>query len=329
MNVIIANKYKELLANLDIDVIKSMDGIFTAEELISTFSHFFFNKMILDITAIENYEDIENVKKISMGLDMSKVILLLDDSPESMTPAYLSKLISMGIYNFTKQVENVKYLMDNPNSYKDVASLQDLDGNVSIENNYEAPMNSTIIGVKNVTEHAGATSLVYMMKKQLQQNYSVLAIEINRTDFKFYNDSELVSTTHADLGKVFLKSQGYDIILLDLNDSSSEDSCHEVIYLIEPTTIKLNKMIRRNKMIFNKLKGKKIVLNKSLLDKKDVMDFEFESGSQIFFNLPPLDDKINRNKVLDDMLAKLSFIRQGGVEEFSDSKILGIFNKKG
>ena len=34
MNVIIANKYKDELATLDIEVIKRMDGVFSADELI-------------------------------------------------------------------------------------------------------------------------------------------------------------------------------------------------------------------------------------------------------------------------------------------------------
>ena len=100
-------------------------------------------------------------------------------------------------------------------------------------------------------------------------------------------------------------------------------------YLLEPSTIKLNKMIRKNRGIFDSLKGKKIVLNKSLLDNKDVMDFEYESRSQIFYNIPPLDDKKEKHRVLDDMLSHLGFIRQKnnnlGQEK---TKILGIFKNK-
>ena len=99
MNVIISNKNQGLLSSLDVDVIKSMNGEFTAEEIISTFSNFFFNRMFLDITAIKEYYNIENIQKLSMGLEMDKVILLLDNSLMN-NNSYLSKLISMGIYNF-------------------------------------------------------------------------------------------------------------------------------------------------------------------------------------------------------------------------------------
>ena len=80
MNVIISNRYSEMLSNLNIDVIKNVRGEYDAEVIVSNFQNFFFNKMILDITAVKDYRNIANIQKLSFGLDMSKVILLLDDS---------------------------------------------------------------------------------------------------------------------------------------------------------------------------------------------------------------------------------------------------------
>ena len=62
MNVIIANKNQLLLENLGIDVIKEMNGEFDVDEIIATFQNFFYQRMILDITAIKNYTDISNLK---------------------------------------------------------------------------------------------------------------------------------------------------------------------------------------------------------------------------------------------------------------------------
>ena len=45
MNVIVANKNEGLLNSLDIDVIKTINGQFEAEEIIQTFSNFFFNRI--------------------------------------------------------------------------------------------------------------------------------------------------------------------------------------------------------------------------------------------------------------------------------------------
>ena len=82
MNVIVSNKYQTLLGTLNIDVIKSISGEFTVQDLVSQFTNFFFNKMIIDITAIKNYENVNIMRELSLNFDMEKVILLLDDSPK-------------------------------------------------------------------------------------------------------------------------------------------------------------------------------------------------------------------------------------------------------
>ena len=65
MNVIISNQKKELLDNLNIDIIKSVNGQFEVEEIIEMFKNFYYQRMILDITAIKNYFDIIIIRKKS------------------------------------------------------------------------------------------------------------------------------------------------------------------------------------------------------------------------------------------------------------------------
>ena len=78
MNVIIANKYREALSNLDVEVIKKLEGEFTVDEIINTFQNFFFQKMVLDVTALRNYKDIKTLQQLSLSLDVDKLVLLLD-----------------------------------------------------------------------------------------------------------------------------------------------------------------------------------------------------------------------------------------------------------
>ena len=47
MNVIVANKYQSMLEELDVDVIKRLDGEFEVDELVRQFENFFFQRMIL------------------------------------------------------------------------------------------------------------------------------------------------------------------------------------------------------------------------------------------------------------------------------------------
>jgi hypothetical protein len=332
MNVIISNKYQSLLANLDIDVIKSINGEFDVEEIVSNFTNFFFNKMIIDVTAIKNYQDINTFQQLSVGLDMSKIILLLDDSEVVNSPMFLSQLVSMGIYNFTRNIDAVKFLIDNPNSYKDVASYHQLN-NIPVATATEtvSPANYNklglrVIGIKNVTNHAGSTTLTYLLKKHLEKVYSVIAVEVDSNDFMYFNDKTLKTTTALDLPAFIATNSGNEVILVDLNDKGPIGSCTEVIYLIEPGLIKLNKLIRKDHKAFEKLRDKKVVLNRSILSDRDVADFEYESKSKVFYNMPYLDDKLDKSVAVDEFLVKLGFNRlESDNSESKNSKLFGIF----
>ncbi len=330
MNVIVSNKYQNMLATLDIDVIKSINGEFEVEELVNIFTNFYFNKMIIDITAIKGYQNIKNIQKLSVNFDTSKLILLLDDSAMVNSGSYLSQLVSMGIYNFTRNINAVKFLIDNPNSYKDVASYHNLNGEESNEPVEFDVFSGTgsgglrIVGFRNVTSHAGATTLVYMLKKHLEVAYNVVAIEVDKEDFKYLNDKSLKSTTTLDLAYNIANNPDAEVILIDLNDSNQINLCNDMIFLIEPGLIKLNKLIRSDREIFEKLKDKKIVLNKSILNERDINDFEREANTKVFFNIPYLDDKKEHEQILDDFLVALGFSRLNGSNS-GKAKLFNIF----
>lgn len=316
MNVIISNERQAELANLDIEIIKSIHGEFEADELIQMFSNFFFGRMILDLTALKNYRDVRNLQKFAMSLDVEKIIVLLPDTPECLAPRFLSRLISMGIYNFTTNLDGVNYLLTNPNTYRDVAHLHQID---------EAPATTTtttdsggtvinniistgtyILGIQNVTEHSGATMLTYMLKQELQNmGKSVLAIEVDKKDYLYFNDKEMISVDNNNLANELLKHKDVQVILIDLNKDGNTEVCNEVLYLIEPSTIKLNKLMRRDRKIFEKLAGRKIVLAQSILSDSDIKEFEYEANIKTFFVLPPLDERINNSEVLQNLLNKV------------------------
>ena len=278
-----------------------------------------------------------------MSLEVDKIILLLPpNDPTSTSNAFLSQLISMGIYNFTTNLEGLQYLYSHPNSYRDVAHIHQLGqlqpgggmmmpggtgmagagGDTTTIINVTASMN--ILGVKNITDHAGATTLIYMIKKNLEgRGLSVAAIELNKRDFQYFQDKDMYSVNAEGFPTEVMKHQDKNIILVDLNDSNQEEACTDVIYLLEPSMIRLNKLMRRDRRIFEKLRGKKIVLCQSLLNQTDINDLEYESKSKIFYNLPPLNDRI-KNTAISDMLTKLGVIgheNNGGTEHGG-----GLFN---
>ena len=321
MNVIISNERQAEIANLDIEVIKAINGVFEADELVSMFSNFFFGRMILDLTAIKDYKDVRNLQKFAMSLDVEKMIVLLPDTPECLTPAFLSKLISMGIYNFTTNLDGVKYLLDNPNTYRDVAHLHQIEqdpvvqqapaatvapsGDTIVVNNV-IETGPVILGVKNITEHSGATMLIYMLKEQIKNmGKACLAIEVGKRDFVFFNDKEMISTDKDNFASELLKHRDANVILVDLNRDGDENVCNDTIFLLEPSTIKLNKLMLSNRNIFSKLDGRKIVINQNIMGDRDIKQLEAEANFKSFYVLPPLDERSNNSEILTDLLNRL------------------------
>ncbi len=308
MNVIISNEYKNILSSLEIETIKTMDGEFTVEEIINSLTNFFFNKLILDVTAIKNNRDMSNYQKLSMSIDMNKVILYLDNTLKN-DSNFLSQIISLGIYNFASDKESLMYLYSNPNTYKDVAHLHHLSANQmtpidNMNNEEENIRNAYILGIKNVTTNAGATTLTYLLKKELTKKKYTIALEINKNDFGYFNEKDMYSIRELNIESAIKKFSNVDLIIIDLNNNNGS-MCDEILYLMEPSIIKLNKMISSNKDVFDKLLDKKIILNKSLLSSEDVKEFELESNSQILYNIPPLNDRIDNSKIINELIEKL------------------------
>ena len=331
MNVIISNKNQMLLENLGVDIIKEMKGEFEIDEIIASFQNFFYQRMILDITAIKNYTDIVNLQKMSISLPMDKLILLLDGTEETSNPTFLSNLVSMGIYNFTKNIEGIQYLYNSPNSYRDVAQFHRLDstfGNANLQTQnpqaqyvvvapVETPApqpefyGTRIIGIKNITKQSGASSLVYMMKKELSKHYSVVAIEVDKTDFTYFKEKDMVSTITSEVGMVINKYKDKNVMIIDINNSIvAEGFCQDVLYLIEPSIIKLEKLMVLNATALQGLKDKKIILNQSLLSPTDVANFEYEAKVKVFYNLVPLNERDKKLPELNKLLVKLGFGKQ-------------------
>ena len=321
MNVIISNERQLELGNLEIEVIKAITGEHEVDELISMFSNFFFGRLILDLTAIKGYKDIRNMQKLSMSLDVEKIIVLLPNSPECSAPQFLSRLISMGIYNFTSNIDGINYLLNNPNTYRDVAHLhqieegggtggnvgpvQTIPGETKVVTQY-VTSGGYVLGIKNLTDNAGATTLTVMLKNHLQKNgRNVVAIEADKHDFAFFNDKDLISVNNSNLANEVLKYVSNGLVIIDLNKEADESACTEVLYLVEPSTIKLNKLMRKDRDTFTKLKGKKIILAKSLLTEKDIAEFEFEAKTKVFYNLPPLDDRLDNSNILADLVNRV------------------------
>lgn len=317
MNVLIINKEEKTLSALNIEIIKTLKGVFSADEVVNTFSNFFFNRLIIDITALQNSEDPNTYQKISVGLPVDKIILLIPTNSRVASSMFLSNLISLGFYNFTTNTDGIIYLLNNPNTYNEVAHLHK--GGVPnpggqtppelIQNDGYQMGFSRIIGFRNVTDGAGATTLIYLIKKELEERYryNVLCIEINKRDFVFFRENNMISKERQNIAAELLRAKEYDFVLVDLNDYT-DNICDEIIYLIEPSVIKLNKLMLRDRTIFSRIRGEKIILNKTVLSDIDVREFSKEANIKMFAVIPPVNDR-ERPREISQLINQLGMTR--------------------
>ena len=321
MNIITANVNKPIMDKLEIDVIKRVDGQFELRELLSKFVNLYFNKIILDITSIKGYEDVNTIIDLSKAIDPNRIIILLDDNPTVNSKLYLSTLVKNGIYNFTRNFEGLTYLYEHPSKLEDVQYLiltpekedeeklkeQQSQQNVEIERNNKR----MVIGLANLTNHAGASSLTNMMVRQLvNHGYKAIGYEMFRQDLIFYHDDEHFISILSKLeleSKLKLHSD-IDCIVIDINDFTEADKyCDHILYLVEPSYIMLTKLLKKNKNAFLDHKDDLIVLNKSFVNEQEVPDFEYETKVKIFANIPPLNDRNVDLAEINELLRKLGY----------------------
>lgn len=333
MNIIIANeKYRDIQL-LKIATFKSYTGVFSVNDIVNSFKSFVFDKMILDVTALDDYRNVNVYQVLAKNFKTDKIILFIPEETQLCTASFLAQLVDFGLYNFTTNLEGIKYLLSNSNELSDVSQFKDLALKSSLADS-TLVLNSSnkktcVVGFKDITDDAGATTLIYMLKKELDLalDKKVIAVEIDKNDFPLFNEKNMLSIKRLDLPKTIYQHNDAPFILVDLNTYPHDDVCDKVFYLLEPSIIKLNKVVRREPNLLRRIKDKNVILNKSLLSDKDVNDFEFETGVKVKFNMPPLDER-KWNRAINDFLVKFDFIMKDSGESSDDSdKIFGLFRK--
>lgn len=302
MNVIVANKYRNELKNIGIDVSGVIEGTFNSFQIVSAFRNYYYERIILDITSINGYENISTLinelKNIFSILDPNKTILLIENTPEFNNNTLKNYLVDLKIYNYAFDLNEVIELYNNRREYDQVKDL-----------NVETSINSKsrIIGIKNATDGAGATTLSYMMMKELSKKYSVKCLEIDKDDFKYFEDQNMKSiNSNAFINEV--SSEPFpDVILVDQNNYENDLVIKETIFLVEPSTIKLNKALDLNPNLINTLRDKKVVFNRTSISLPKLVSLQEQYNLKVFDIIRNVNEKDKINPQVINLLTKLGF----------------------
>ena len=314
MNLIVTNKYKDLIYNTNIEVLKELNGVFKVSQIANSFKSIFYKKIIIDGTALENFPRENVLRELITTFDADKLILFLP--PDNPPPKkFLSFLISIGLYNFTDNPNGLVELTKKSNTKEDVAGFlepvrETSDDSIikdDLYDNNDAP-GRIVVGFKSVTENSYVTELIYGLKRTLEDKYKkdVMAIEINKRDFMYYNQPHMYSISGDKLNEFLKNNLNWDVVLVDLNDFN-DGSINDLIYLVNPSLFTTNKLLYKQRDALIKLKGEKVVFVNSLLNTNDVNGYAKEAGISVYFNLPPVNDRVHSD-VLDKFLVKLGIV---------------------
>ena len=187
--------------------------------------------------------------------------------------------------------------------------------------NYQKSKNQKVIGIQNLTEHAGSTTLMYMMVKHLSPNYKVKGIEMMKQDSLYFRDNNILYATSLEDLKMRLSSiKDLDVIIIDLNDIDGRDICDEILFLVDPGIVKLNKLLKGGSIVYERIQNGKVVLNRSAILQQEVNTFEYETKLKVFLNIPNINDRKDNNDSINALLVKLGFNKQSGHGLFSSFK---------
>ena len=105
-----------------------------------------------------------------------------------------------------------------------------------------------------------------------------------------------------ELNKI-LEEEKTDLIILNKSIYTQE----EVMYLIEPSYIRLTKALKKNANTLVELKDANVVLNMSFVNNQELPDFEYETKLTVFDNIPPLNDRNENSIEINNFLRKLGY----------------------
>ena len=310
MYIIIKNENSRIINNLTVNVSKTLVGDFTREDLDRELNLINYDKAIVDITSIRYfYDDNYLYKFLEFFRSPSDVILLLNDGFVANSKHFLSKLISKGYYNFATTDSAVNRLLERNNMIDDVKEYMDgndflkTDSIVSgIDKNKKFETDKLIIGIEIGFPHSGATTLMYMLVKEIGKSKKVKGIEMINNDSLFFRDDRIISCESRIQFETIVKTlNDIDVYIVDLNGSDVREICNKVIYLIEPGTTKINKVVKGDREIYEMLKNSNVVLNRSNIKDEEMKTFEYETKFKVVGNVPNLNERLDSN----DSLTKL------------------------
>ena len=183
----------------------------------------------------------------------------------------------------------------------DFLKVDSIVSNKETSNRFET--DKIIIGIENGTPHAGATTLMYMLVKEISKGKKVKGIEMFNNDSLYFKDDRIITCQSRVQFETIVKTlKDIDVFIVDLNGSDVKEICNKVIYLVDPGSTKLYKIIKGNQKEYEHLLNCNVVLNRSNIKNDSLKNFEYETHLKIVGNVPNLNERLDSNSELNDLV---------------------------
>ena len=121
MNIVIENLNENIINSIGISNASVFKGVYDITQIFGQISALQYEKVIIDITALNNYSDINSIKSLLSFIPNDKIILVMNE--QNVTTDYLKSIIESGLYNIAYNGEQIVTLYSNPNTYDDAMVL--------------------------------------------------------------------------------------------------------------------------------------------------------------------------------------------------------------
>jgi len=122
MLIIVTNKYKELIANsvFKKEPYKCASGYFNSSMFVSNLESFDIENLIVDVTAVREPETSKTWEEFKKLVPPNKLFVLLDANKQYNNPDFFAILVRLGIYNFSKDIDEIAKMMVRPKTLEEV-----------------------------------------------------------------------------------------------------------------------------------------------------------------------------------------------------------------
>lgn len=286
---------------------KENNGMFSIDEIINTIGYQrAFKGIIIDTSVVKDIDSFgDDLKKYKVNIDLDTYFYTEDET-------HYNTLVSLGYYNFAKNIDSLLYQLDNSRSYQDVVGYHVLTSeNVTIPSPKDIDIKTKVVLLESLTHYVNVEKILYSFVNQMNNlGYKTEGTTFKENTLNLYDEKKLYELMESDFYRTLLSKNDVEYMFVNTtksNNSTEYDNiCHKKLYIIDDSKLEIMKLERID---FKELKGQTILVQDSRLSMDDLINLELKYKAKVV-PLPFITDwKNTKDKELIKILEKILKIK--------------------